>query len=69
VPPHIPQSSGGMVGQCGPSCVPRTCQQQNIACGPAGDGCGNLLDCGTCTSPDTCGGGGVPGQCGHVAAQ
>ena len=37
---------------------------QNIDCGPAGDGCGNELMCGACTSPQTCGGGGVPGQCG-----
>src|SRR5262249_53408365 len=25
-----------------PMCTPVTCQQQNINCGPAGDGCGNL---------------------------
>jgi hypothetical protein len=37
-----------------------------ITCGPAGDGCGNLIQggCGTCTPPGTCGGGGVAGQCG-----
>jgi hypothetical protein len=30
-----------------------------------GDGCGNLLDCGTCPGGPcvTCGGGGVPNQC------
>ncbi len=49
-----------------PTCTPRTCAQQNIGCGPAGDGCGGLLQCGTCTPPQTCGGGGVPGQCGYV---
>ena len=50
-----------------PSCTPRTCAQQNISCGPAGDGCGNLIagGCGMCTSPQTCGGGGVGGKCGH----
>ncbi|HZU83067.1 MAG TPA: hypothetical protein VE987_09135, partial [Polyangiaceae bacterium] len=47
-----------------PACNPLTCQQQNIGCGPAGDGCGGQLDCGTCTAPQTCGGGGVAGQCG-----
>ena len=61
---------GGVPGQCGypdgGSCAPSTCSQQNITCGPTGDGCGNLLQCGTCTPPDTCGGGGVPGQCGSI---
>jgi hypothetical protein len=47
------------------NCTPRTCSAQNIACGPAGDGCGGALDCGTCTAPDTCGGGGTSYQCGH----
>ncbi len=68
-----PQTCGGagVHGQCGTppdggSCVPRTCKQQNLSCGPAGDGCGNLIPggCGTCPSGQTCGGGGVPGQCG-----
>ena len=47
------------------NCVPRTCQQQNVGCGPAGDGCGGQLNCGACTAPLTCGGGGVAGQCGE----
>jgi hypothetical protein len=47
-----------------PTCNPLTCQQQNTSCGPAGDGCGGQLNCGTCTAPLTCGGGGVAGQCG-----
>ena len=59
---------GGMSGQCGGSdgaaCVPETCSAQHITCGPAGDGCGNELMCGACAAPQTCGGGGVPGQCG-----
>jgi hypothetical protein len=60
---------GGTPGQCGapPSgaCVPETCSAQNINCGPAGDGCGNVIaSCGTCTPPASCGGGGIPGQCG-----
>jgi hypothetical protein len=58
----------GAPGQCGApvssSCTPFSCAQQNITCGPAGDGCGRLLDCGSCQLPATCGGGGVPGQCG-----
>jgi hypothetical protein len=59
---------GGQLGQCGTTdgsgCQPLTCQQQNIGCGPAGDGCGNLLQCGNCPAGQTCGGGGTPGQCG-----
>ncbi len=46
------------------SCTPRTCADQHIACGPAGDGCGGSLECGTCAAPQACGGGGVPSQCG-----
>jgi hypothetical protein len=66
-----PQScgGGGVAGQCGAPdagarCVPVTCAQQNLACGPAGDGCGHLLDCGACPPSSVCGGGGVPGVCG-----
>ncbi|MGH7293340.1 MAG: hypothetical protein ACRELB_00330, partial [Polyangiaceae bacterium] len=64
---------GGVPGQCGSpdggACTPKTCQDQNISCGPAGDGCGNEIpNCGNCTPPQTCGGGGVPGQCGFPDA-
>lgn len=45
-------------------CTPRTCASQNIGCGQASDGCGGTLNCGTCVAPATCGGGGVPSQCG-----
>jgi len=51
-------------GDSGSKCVPKTCLSQNINCGPAGDGCGKLLSCGTCTAPQTCGGGATPGKCG-----
>jgi hypothetical protein len=69
---------GGGPGKCGGNvnigadggtihlCQPTTCAAQNIACGQASDGCGNVLQCGSCTAPNTCGGGGVAGQCGHV---
>ncbi len=54
-----------MPGQCGaPVCTKTTCTALNIECGPAGDGCGGLLQCGTCPPNETCGGGGVPGMCG-----
>jgi hypothetical protein len=52
-----------------PTCTPITCADQNISCGPAGDGCGNeITSCGMCTPPQTCGGGGVSGQCGSLDA-
>jgi len=59
---------GGQLSQCGypdaSTCTPTTCQALGIKCGPAGDGCGGLLQCGTCAAPQTCGGGGTPGMCG-----
>jgi hypothetical protein len=61
---------GGVASQCPGTqgCTPRTCQELGFSCGPAGDGCGNLIagGCGTCSPPETCGGGGVAGQCGTM---
>jgi len=56
------------IGFTGPpgTCVPLTCAEQGFQCGPAGDGCGGALQCGTCTAPETCGGGGTRGQCGSI---
>jgi hypothetical protein len=36
--------------------VPLTCADQKITCGPAGDGCGNLIQggCGACPEAGTC---------------
>ena len=50
-------------GGVGP-CVPQTCTDQNIQCGPAGDGCDSFISCGSCPTTQSCGGGGVPSQCG-----
>ena len=59
---------GGKPSQCGggkpPSCVPKTCQQLGFDCGPAGDGCGGVIQCGSCTAPKICGGGGQGSVCG-----
>jgi N-acetylneuraminic acid mutarotase len=49
-------------------CVPKTCANLGASCGPAGDGCGGLLQCGNCTAPQSCGGAGVPSQCGMPAS-
>jgi hypothetical protein len=53
----------GSPAEAGAQCTPETCAQQSVQCGPAGDGCGGLLQCGTCTAPAKCGGGGS-GRCG-----
>jgi hypothetical protein len=60
---------GGVVpvatdSSCPPPCSARTCQQAGFNCGVNSDGCGNLLNCGTCQAPDFCGGGGFS-VCGH----
>jgi hypothetical protein len=47
-----------------PTCTPKTCAQQGLSCGPAGDGCGAVIQCGVCPTGQTCGGGGVPSTCG-----
>jgi hypothetical protein len=61
--PVLPVSTdGGLTITC-PN--PKTCLSLGITCGAAGDGCGNTIQCGTCTAPDTCGGGGTPSVCGN----
>src|SRR5262249_17366319 len=46
------------------TCTPTTCAAQGKNCGTIADGCGGALSCGTCTPPQTCGGGGVAHACG-----
>jgi len=41
-----------------------TCASEHATCGPIGDGCGGVIECGSCTAPETCGGGGTPFTCG-----
>lgn len=45
-------------------CVPTTCAAKNLDCDFISDGCGMLLDCGTCRPPLKCGGAGTPNVCG-----
>lgn len=45
-------------------CVPATCSGLGANCGLVSDGCGALLDCGSCGQGKSCGGGGVPNVCG-----
>ena len=48
------------VGNCIASCVPATCSSLGYTCGTASDGCGGTLNCGTCSSGQTCN---ASGQC------
>lgn len=60
------QLAGGADG--GGACVPFTCADVGANCGPVSDGCGGLIDCGTCNAAagETCGGAGTPSQCGRA---
>ena len=46
------------------TCKPTTCKKLGVNCGPQGDGCGGVLQCGNCLPPETCGGAGVANTCG-----
>ena len=50
--------SAGVPDAHGPGCGLRTCASAGANCGPVGDGCGGLLDCGACPMGQSCGGGG-----------
>ncbi len=61
--------SAGQVCQnntCVNTCTPITqgvaCSGKN--CGSVSDGCGGTINCGSCVSPNTCGGGGAANVCG-----
>jgi hypothetical protein len=56
-----------VTSQVSSSCTPTTCNAQGKNCGSISDGCGHTLACGTCTTPATCGGGGVSNVCGGGA--
>lgn len=46
-------------------CIATTCQAQQKNCGSMPDGCGGMLECGSCAASETCGAGGNPNVCGH----
>ena len=50
------------------ACMPRTCASTGANCGSVTDGCGGVLNCGTCVAPETCGGGGTANKCGSPAS-
>lgn len=57
----------GTTGGPGDGCAPLTCTLLRKTCGSVADGCGGTIDCGRCAGPTTCGGGGVPNECGCTA--
>jgi hypothetical protein len=59
--PGMFEPDGGMAPK---DCVPQTCALAKANCGPIGDGCGGIVQCGTCGGDEVCGGGSVPSQCG-----
>jgi hypothetical protein len=66
-----PQTCGAQTPyRCGTACVPTaSCNPADGGpplCGSVPNGCGGTLNCGTgnCIAPQTCGGGGIPNQCG-----
>jgi len=55
----------GSIGECtvDGKCAALTCGMAGAECGTAPDGCTGMLECGSCSSPHTCGGE-EPGKCG-----
>lgn len=49
-------------------CAPTTCLEQNVECGDIVDGCGGVLNCGSCDQGESCGGGGQLNVCGTSEA-
>jgi hypothetical protein len=46
--------SGGSLPDGGPCAGFKNCAEQGFNCGVASDGCGDMLDCGTCPAGQTC---------------
>lgn len=66
--PGASGTDGGTAGQAGHDagpggCVAWTCAKLGAGCGQAPDGCGGVLECGTCPAGQFCGGKG-PNVCG-----
>ena len=47
-----------------PTCTKQMCADIPATCGIQSDGCGDVIDCGTCPMGQTCGGSGTPNKCG-----
>ena len=46
------------------ACELKSCQALGKNCGKIPDGCAGILNCGTCSGGQLCGGGGAPNVCG-----
>jgi hypothetical protein len=53
---------------CAKPCTPATTCPVGQNCGTAPDGCGGTIACGSCSAPQTCGGGGSANVCGCTPA-
>ncbi len=53
-----PDTGGGTCSK------PVTCASAGANCGSLSNGCGGTVQCGTCLTPETCGGGGTANVCG-----
>lgn len=51
------------------SCAAKTCEGEGWECGTLDDGCGNQVECGSCTAPLICGGGTDPHVCAPCRAE
>jgi|GEM_PF-4490779 len=61
------ENIGRGVSRIANQCIPQTCLDLNTKCGQVNDGCGQIIDCGTCPSGKVCWGGACldPGLCGN----
>jgi hypothetical protein len=50
---------------CSGGCVPTSCAAIGKNCGAVSDGCSKIIECGQCSPPERCGGGGVLNVCGR----
>ncbi|MFT3697890.1 MAG: hypothetical protein QM831_32420 [Kofleriaceae bacterium] len=66
-PPVITPGNANDAGVDAAPCGLVTCASTGATCGPVGDGCGLVIDCGDCTGGEFCGGDGSAFQCGGTA--
>ncbi|HEY1817826.1 MAG TPA: hypothetical protein VGG74_36040 [Kofleriaceae bacterium] len=64
-PMDSPAQGDASTSDAGSNCGLTTCASQNASCGLIGDGCGGTIDCGSCPTGETCGGGGIHFECGN----
>ncbi len=57
-----PEVGPGPIQNC--EDAPPSCEELERNCGPVTDACGRVVECGTCSATQTCGGGGTAGLCG-----